>query len=218
MGDFQDSQKTIGAWSLKTFGAMAADFHAARMIGEMADVFDCIAKGDMDQLGRAVAGVFVVAFALSESQGIDLWAALQAEHDENRRSHWVKNRWGQAERSGDGSVPDTAAAAIIGTAAASGLISPKYALQALCDLGAFQSQAIRYLVSCGVSAHAFDAPSPIDPAESDSQALTRLEAEKQARIAALAPPALRLFQRSFVGGIVTGAQPEINGDLITEDL
>lgn len=203
MVDFSHLQTQIGRWALSAFGPTAADFHAARMTREMADVLDCIAKGDSSLLGRALAGVFVVGFALAESQEIDLLEALKAEHEENIRSQWVRDDWGQWVRRGDGSVPDSAPAAIIGMSAAQGKIAPQYAVAALCSLGAGQSQAIEYLVRLGLSAADFHAPTPIDAGESDGEAMVRLEAEKQDRIHALQPPELRLFPKSYIGGVVS---------------
>lgn len=213
MVDLTQSQKVIGAWSMSTFGATPADFHAARMTREMADVLDCIAKGDMATLGRALAGVFVVGLALAESQEIDLAAAILAEHTENISSHWVRSSWGQWDRAGDGSVPDTLPVQIITDAAAEGVITPAQAARALTTLGAKFEEACAYLCTrVGLRPSDFEAPSPINPDESDGAAMMRMETEQAAAV--IARRERRSFKLFDVPSVIEAAAPPLPQPLI----
>jgi len=142
-------QAMIGGWALATFGPTPAQVHAARMTREMADVLDCVAIGDIEHLGRALAGVFVVGFALADSQGINIRQALLAEHIENSESHWVKDSWGQWVRRGDGSVTDTDTARKIAELVAADKIQPQDGVRLLMAAGAMLNQAAAFLIAHG---------------------------------------------------------------------
>ena len=149
-------QARIGRWALETFGPTPACVHGARMDREMADVHDCVAIGDIDNLGRAIAGVLVVALALADSHGLDLTASLLAEQDDNEASEWVQDSWGQWIRNGDGSVTDDPRAQSIAAWVGLGELCPKRAAVWLCDRGADLKSAINYLVArAGVDKAAF---------------------------------------------------------------
>jgi len=152
-------QQRIGRWALREFGPTPAAVHAARMDREMADIHDCVAIGNTANLGRAIAGVFVVGFALAESQGIDLTAALLAEQDDNEASDWVQDSWGQWIRNGDGAVRDDRLSRFIADCAAAGRLPPTLAASLLVDRGAELSKAQDYIqAAADVEAGAFHAP------------------------------------------------------------
>ena len=142
-------QDIVGRWAIGTFGPTPPAVHAARMSREMADVMDCVAIGDVDNLGRALAGVMVVGLALAESQNINLTQALIAEHSENASSQWVQDGWGQWVRRGDGSIADESRAEQIAFYVLSDVIPPQIGAQLLRLDGAGLSQAIDYLIAFG---------------------------------------------------------------------
>ena len=158
--DLRVLQTRIGGWALPAFGPTPPAVHAARMAREMADVQDCIAIGNVDDLGRALAGVFVVGLALAESQNISLTAALLAEQEENESSHWVQDSWGQWIRRGDGAVDEAdGIASSIAALVAEDLFPIDLALKLLKSRGASQKHAIAYLVAqADVPDSAFHAP------------------------------------------------------------
>lgn len=144
-------QTRIGTWALRTFEPTPAPVHAARMGREMADVYDCVAIGNHQDLGRALAGVFVVGLAMAESQDIDLVAALLAEQDENEASEWRKDSWGQWVRNGDGDVPEnTHSRTVVELVRFSGL-SPKSAARLLMGAGAAPQKAKAFLIEMRVA-------------------------------------------------------------------
>lgn len=144
-----DWQNVIGQWALQTFGPTPPGVHAARMSREMADVMDCVAIGDMANLGRALAGVMVVGLALADSQDIELIQDLIAEHVENLSSQWMQDSWGQWVRRSDGSIADESRAAQIAFYVLSDVIPPQIGAQLLRLDGAGLSQAIEYLIAFG---------------------------------------------------------------------
>jgi len=145
-------QSRIGRWAIETFGPTPSAVHAARMDREMADIHDCIATGNMDALGRTIAGVLVVALALADSADIDLTAALMAEQAENEASQWQQDSWGQWMRNGDGSVSETQTARMIAKLVGGGSVTPREGVAILCALGASFPAARAYLIAAGAAA------------------------------------------------------------------
>lgn len=139
-------QILVGRWALKTFGPTPPAVHAARMSREMADVMDCIAIGDMDNLGRALAGVMVVGLALADSQNINLETSLGDEHAENQASHWVRDGWGQWVRHGANDIKNTEQAQIICEMVQARNLSPKAAARLLHSDGVDLITAIKFLI------------------------------------------------------------------------
>ena len=140
-------QSLIGDWALKTFGPTPPAVHAARMSREMADVMDCIAIGDMENLGRALAGVMVVGLALADSQKINLDAALTDEHLENSNSIWRRDSWGQWVRGGTGEIINPELARVICAKVKEQILTPRFAAALLRAGGVSLREAIEYLIS-----------------------------------------------------------------------
>ena len=157
--DLSVLQARIGGWALKTFGPTPAAVHVARMDREMADVHDCVAMGNMDDLGRALAGVFVVGLALADSHDIDLTRALLAEQDDNESSEWIQDSWGQWLRNGDGAVKDDHLARDIAAQVKTEGLDAKFAARLLMDRGASLTSAADYIQDhAGVASDAFQNP------------------------------------------------------------
>lgn len=140
-------QTRIGGWALGEFGPTPAAVHAARMSREMADILDCVAIGDTANLGRAIAGVFVVGLALAESHGINLTDSLLAEQADNEASDWVQDSWGQWIRNGDGTVRDDRLSRLLAAFVRAGHIPATMGASLLVDRGAELSKAQDYITA-----------------------------------------------------------------------
>ena len=178
--DFRDDssslltlQARIGRWAASTFGPTPAAVHAARMDREMADVHDCVAIGDDAGLGRAIAGVVVVALALADAQDIDLAAALKAEQADNEAAQWAQTSWGQWVRSSDGQVPDDEISASLGRLAKHEIMDAGDVVTLLRERGASLNAAVAFLGDLGVNIQRFEAPSPIGGTAPDSLEKTK---------------------------------------------
>ena len=157
-------QSRIGSWSRTAFGPTPPDLHANRLMKEAVDVADCAATGRVADMGRALAGVLVVALALADGEDIDLLAALVEEQAENEASHWVRTGWGHWRRAGDGGVDETPAALALADAVRDGHVAPRTASALLVAAGArFETAASWLTRRCGLDADAFQDPSPAPP-------------------------------------------------------
>jgi NTP pyrophosphatase (non-canonical NTP hydrolase) len=85
-----ETQQTISAWALTTFGEVVSNVSAAtRANKEMAELLMALAIDDRHpEAGEEIADIVIILFRLAERLGIDLFAEIDRKMSINRQRRW----------------------------------------------------------------------------------------------------------------------------------
>lgn len=87
-----ETQQSIGAWQVETFGRFNDNVAAFdRSDEEWWELVDAVASGDINEIGREMADVMIVLMGWADQLGIDLQAEIDAKMQINRSRRWATN-------------------------------------------------------------------------------------------------------------------------------
>jgi len=91
-----ETQRTISAWAVNTFGKASRQVIVDRAQDEMRELFEAVCDGQpVADIAEEAADVAIVLMHLAQSLGVDLNAAIDAKMAKNRKRKWTTDGQGR---------------------------------------------------------------------------------------------------------------------------